>query len=125
MKCDQCGHEFETSDPNPVCPVCGSSMVFTTGATTGHTDNDETLPWENRKSILDIDAIFKTIKAILLEPSQTFAHMKTAGDMTSPTYYFLLLGSIGMVVGQAWSILLESFTGSSESQEINLIVFSA
>lgn len=94
MKCLKCGAQFLEPEGNR-CPVCG--VIITPGI-----EERSGPDWEKRSSFLDAGAIFRTVKACLLEPSRTFSTMREEGDLTSPLIYGALLGTIGSVFGFIW-----------------------
>ena len=49
--------------------------------------------WEERESIGFFPAIARTVSAVLMRPSLTFASMKQTGGLANPLLYFVLLSS--------------------------------
>lgn len=67
-------------------------------------------PWERRDELGFFTAVFKTIKGVLLNPTRTFADMKTEGGLGTPIIYALILGSIGGIIGLVWQGLFSSIS---------------
>jgi len=65
-------------------------------------------PWEKRDELGFFTAVFETVKGILLNPTHTFADMKTEGGLGTPIIYALILGSIGGIIGLIWQGLFSS-----------------
>ncbi len=77
------------------------------------TDDERTGPmWEVRAEVGVVKAAWETTKAVLLDPSTTFAHMKREGGLGAPLLYVVLLGTIGGIVGLAYNLV---FNISSQS----------
>jgi len=67
-------------------------------------------PWERRDELGFFAAVFETIKGVLLNPTSTFADMKTEGGLGTPIIYALILGSIGGIIGLIWQGLFENIS---------------
>lgn len=65
-------------------------------------------PWENRERLGFFTAIFQTIKGVLINPTQTFAEMRTEGGIGTPILYAIILGSIGGIIGIIWQGLIST-----------------
>ncbi len=85
-------------------------------------------PWERRDELGFFTAVFETVKGVLLEPTRTFAEMKTEGGLSAPITYALILGSIGIIIGLIWQGLFSSVLstiGVARSEELaGFAVFS-
>jgi len=67
-------------------------------------------PWENKKQLGFFTAIWETIKGVLINPTQTFAEMRTEGGIGKPILYAIILGSIGGVIGVVWQWLMSTLS---------------
>ena len=54
------------------------------------------LPWERRRELGFLKAFINTVSLVLTRPAEAFSLMKTGGDMTGPTLFALIGGSIGV-----------------------------
>jgi hypothetical protein len=68
--------------------------------------------WEQREGILDLGALFTTVKDVLIDAPRTFATMNRDNGLGGPLVYLLILGTISGWVGQIWGFLLEQAVGS-------------
>ena len=73
-------------------------------------------PWENKERLGFFTAIWETIKGVLINPTQTFAEMRTEGGISKPILYAIILGSIGGIIGIIWQGLIStlSFVATQE-----------
>lgn len=81
---------------------------------------EEGPPWENRETLGFFPAITATVKAVLLNPGQTFETMKQTGGFKSPLIYTILLSWVGLGLAFAYQIILQAFsiTTSEEAQNM-------
>ncbi|MEA3207420.1 MAG: hypothetical protein QOE70_477 [Chthoniobacter sp.] len=84
------------------------SGSLVTGAETGRTGP----PWEHRMEQGFPKAAWETVKAVLLDPSGTFANMKREGGIGSPLLYVVILGSTGAIFGLAYQFIINLGTQS-------------
>jgi hypothetical protein len=54
--------------------------------------------WEQRQELGFFQAIWQTIKSVLLEPSATFGNMRREGGLGTPLTFYLLMSVVGYVV---------------------------
>ena len=73
-------------------------------------------PWENKEQLGFFTAIWETLKGVLINPTQTFAEMRTEGGIGTPILYTIILGSLGGIIGIIWQGLIStmSFMASQE-----------
>ncbi len=109
MKCEDCGYTFESADPTPSCPYCGSGMVYRAGVASDAGGFREGCPWDRRDEHGFVSGLAQTIRGCLLEPAETFSRMKTEGDLTSPLLFAVILGTIGALIGIGWQLAARSF----------------
>ena len=66
--------------------------------------------WEDREQIGILPAIARTVGAVLMRPSPTFASMKQTGGLADPLLYFVLLGSSMFAVSVLYQIAATSLS---------------
>ncbi len=87
--------------------------VLQSGAMPAGMDVDRDGPaWERRDQLGLMKAAWETMKAVLLNPTDTFARMKREGGIGTPLVYNLILSSIGSIVGLAYQFLFNMGTRS-------------
>ncbi|HYR59012.1 MAG TPA: GYF domain-containing protein [Chthoniobacteraceae bacterium] len=64
-------------------------------------------PWERRAQLGWWQAGLQTIKAVLLDPVETFATMKREGGLGGPLLYLVIFASIGGIAGAAYQLLIQ------------------
>jgi len=65
------------------------------------------LPWQERqRHSSGFAALLKTIRTVLLEPSDAFSHIRVDGSLGSSMLYVVILGTLGNVVAILWQVLL-------------------
>lgn len=65
-------------------------------------------PWEKRDSLGFGSAFIEAIKLFVTSPTEAFAQTKRSGDYTSPLIFAVLVGWIGIVIGQIWGMLFNA-----------------
>lgn len=80
------------------------------------------LPWDDRQTVGFWTALFETIRLVLLEPSNAFSRMRPTGGFGSPLFYYVILGTVGGVVGIVYQTVFNMYqpTATPDQQ-----VFSA
>lgn len=85
--------------------------------------------WEHREEKGALSALFETVRAVLLEPSATFATMRQTGGLGTPLLFFLILGMVAYLAGMfyqvAWYSLGLTGTTKEENEAIALVLGSA
>ncbi len=71
----------------------------------------EPLPWE-RPGYPLLEGLFETGKLVLTRPTEAFARMATTGDLSRPLFYAIVLGWIGIIASQIYSL---AFRGAMQS----------
>jgi hypothetical protein len=66
--------------------------------------------WEDRERIGFFPAIARTVSAVLMRPSPTFAAMKQTGGLANPLLYFVLLSSSMFAVSVLYQIAATSLS---------------
>lgn len=66
--------------------------------------------WEDRERIGFFPAIARTVRAVLMRPSPTFAAMKQTGGLANPLLYFVLLSSSMFAVSVLYQIAATSLS---------------
>lgn len=67
------------------------------------------LPWDERQTVGFWTALFETIHLVLLEPTNAFSRMKPTGGFGSPLFYYVILGTIGGVIGILYQTVFNSY----------------
>lgn len=107
LKCDKCGNYvparnlLQISGRN-ICSECKPAVLqsIQQAGDLSVFDEVERLgpPWEQRETLGFFPAAWGTLKGVLLQPSATFASMKREGGYGRPLSFFLLSGSIGLIL---------------------------
>lgn len=63
------------------------------------------LPWEDTSQPF-LEALFETIKLFVVNPTAAFGRMRTSGDLGRPILYAVMLGWVGVIVSQLYSLAL-------------------
>jgi hypothetical protein len=67
------------------------------------------LPWQERERHGSaFAALLKTIRVVLLEPSDAFSHIRVDGSLGGSMLYVVLLGTVGGVAGVLWQLLMRT-----------------
>jgi hypothetical protein len=64
--------------------------------------------WEEREQIGFFPAITRTVSAVLLRPTQTFASLKQTGGLANPLLYFVLVSSVMFAVSALYQMAATS-----------------
>ena len=75
------------------------------------------IPWERRAEVGFLNALVETIRVVLLEPSKAFAAMSPTGGLGAPLFFFVLVGSVGGLVGIFYQSVFNSLNPSSTPEE--------
>ncbi|MCP4896524.1 MAG: hypothetical protein GY906_06065 [bacterium] len=62
-----------------------------------------TLPWEDPSRPI-VEALFETIKLFVMSPTEAFHRMAPSGSLARPVVYLIVLGWIGVIFSQVYSI---------------------
>ncbi len=65
--------------------------------------------WEQRETLGIFAAAIKTFRAVLLEPTETFAQMKREGEISSSLTYLLLVGGVGWYIFSVYQAVFLHF----------------
>jgi hypothetical protein len=69
--------------------------------------------WEDRERLGFFPAISRTVSAVLMRPSETFAAMKKTGGFADPLLYFVLLSSVMFAVSALYQLAVTSLNPAS------------
>lgn len=84
------------------------ASIQTGAPVVGFTGGERNGPaWEHRAVLGTWKALVDTVKAIMTQPTQTFATMNPGGGLGSPLLFWLLTGGVGIAIGQVYSVLLQ------------------
>ncbi len=72
--------------------------------------------WENRAELGFFAALVETIRAVLLEPTKTFAGMRQTGGLGGPLFFFVLTGTVGGLAGIVYQTMLTAAQGSAATE---------
>lgn len=64
------------------------------------------LPWETPGYPM-LEGLYETARLFLTRPTEAFTRMQVSGDIGRPIGYAIILGWIGVIAGQAYSIALD------------------
>jgi hypothetical protein len=65
------------------------------------------LPWE-KPDYPAVEGLYETAKLFLLNPTAAFARMSTTGSLWRPLLFAIILGWVGIIFSQVWSIAFRS-----------------
>lgn len=63
-------------------------------------------PWERRASLGVVNGFIEALKMFVMSPTAAFSETLKKGDFGSPLLFAVVVGWIGIVVSQIWSLLL-------------------
>ena len=63
-------------------------------------------PWERRAQLGGVNGFIQTLKLLVTAPAEAFAQTIQRGDYGSPLLFAILVGWIGIAIGQAWEALM-------------------
>ena len=69
--------------------------------------------WERRQGVLDLGAMFVTVKDVLVDAPLTFAKMIRDGGLGSPLVFLLVLSTVFGWVGMMWEFLMNQALGAT------------
>lgn len=83
------------------------------------------IPWET-PGLPPAEALIETVKLFIVDMEQAFRRMPVAGDISRPLLYAVIVGSVGPIVAQIYSIFLPNpyvhvlrrYLGSRVGEEI-------
>lgn len=62
-------------------------------------------PWERRDSLGFGNGLIEAIKLFVTSPKEAFGQTRLSGDYVAPWLFAIILGWVGVLVGQIWSLL--------------------
>lgn len=101
--------EVRPEEPSGQIPPPVETGALQTPGGTGDASERNGPPWEHRGSLGVIEGAVETVKAVLEQPSGTFAGMKRAGGLSDPLCYALLVGGVGSYVGCIYNVAIRHF----------------
>jgi hypothetical protein len=63
------------------------------------------IPWE-QPGQPPLESLFETIKLFVLDPQEAFRRMPVAGDLGRPILYAVIIGWLGVIISQIYSLAL-------------------
>lgn len=76
------------------------------------TMDKQIIPWQQRKEIGFIKALWDTIKQILFEPDKFFENLEIKDSYKEPYYFYFILTATTSIVSQLTGLLLAKIIGS-------------
>jgi hypothetical protein len=73
------------------------------------------LPWERRAEVGFLAGLLETIRLLMLEPKRAFGAMSRTGGLGAPLFFYVLVGTVGGLVGLFYQSVLQSVEGESEA----------
>ncbi len=73
--------------------------------------------WEHRSVSGFMAALVETIRAVLLEPGNTFATMRQAGGLGAPLFFYVIVGTICGLVGVFYQAVFSSMQSADAAAE--------
>lgn len=104
MFCPYCGKEID--EGTAFCQYCGARL--TAEAEPAIAAGRSTTPWEDRENTGFLNGFLKTIKAVLLTPTNFFRNMRVVGGLTDPLLFAMIIGMIGLMFLSVWDTLLRN-----------------
>ena len=101
MYCAECGTRNDDSDQ--VCAHCGVALPRVV-----EIEERDGPAWEKRTGVLDLGAMYETVRDVLFRPSYTFSKMAREGGLGGPILFYLILGTVSDWVGLIWDWLFPS-----------------
>ncbi len=102
--CMNCGAEVPAaSAPPPLPPPLASGPPLP----------GEGTPWDRRGQLGVVPAIFDTIRAVLLTPTEFFRTMPRLGGIGGPLGYGVIVGSLGLLIATMYNFLVTTLFGSA------------
>lgn len=127
ITCPRCQFTAQVSDSKlssavlPVCPRCKTTIPLLRAETplapaVAPSESEEArFPWEKRSSALDLAALWRTTRDILLHPRAAFSSVSYDGGKRSSLVYALIYGSLGQILGIYWLTLTGILNGTIET----------
>jgi hypothetical protein len=114
ITCPRCQFTAHLSDAKrsnaafPVCPRCKTTIPFLPPeiplppTEAAPQPEKGRFPWEMRSSALDLGALWRATRDILLHPKAAFSSVSYEAGKRGPLIYALIYGSVGQILGIYW-----------------------
>jgi hypothetical protein len=127
-RCDSCGRFFDPADVvqisgRNVCAGCKPVVLqgLQQGTLLAGIDPGRVGPaWEQQETLGTYVAARDTIKAVLMEPSRTFATMKVDGGIMKPFWFHMIFGGFGTFMYLFYFIVAIFAFGAFNANKITL-----
>lgn len=73
--------------------------------------------WEQRAEAGLVPALIETVRAVLLDPSKTFATMRLTGGLGAPLFFFVLVSTLGGLAGVIYNVVLQSMGATGQGKD--------
>ena len=115
MFCQHCGNEI--TEGQLFCQRCGARLAAEGG--TGIPDDGRyRTPWEDREANGYLSGLFRTVKEVLLNPSDFFKKMAVTGGLTDPLLFAMIIGMAGLICLSVWDLVLHDSMQSFMTPEM-------
>jgi len=104
--CPFCGKEI-IDENQAFCQHCGARLVAEAGPAIAAAGRGKT-PWEDHENTGFFNGFLKTVKTVLITPSDFFRNMRVDGGLTDPLLFAMIIGMIGLMFLSVWDILLHN-----------------
>ena len=125
-QCQQCGQTSESASGIKYCPYCGAPFDEASEMTqimparepddSGQSQPPPSeqpplyyVPWEDKKTLGFLGALFETWKESCFNPGKFFEKMPVKGGIGNPLIYALIMGFIGMIFQVTYSQMFSQF----------------
>lgn len=70
-------------------------------------------PWEKREQMGFFNALFETIRMVLLEPTKSFHSMSPTGGFGAPLFFFVLCSTVGAIAVTGYQVAFTALSPAS------------
>ncbi len=99
----------------------GSEAGLALSAQAGESD----FPWEKREQMGFFNALFETIRMVLLDPSKSFRAMPLTGGFGAPLFFFVLCSMIGVIVAGGYQVAFSALPSASAMSQADRMLAGA
>ena len=103
------------------CRHCGRWLEPSLQSEEDEWDN-KYCPWEDMENLGFFEAIKQTVLGVLFSPTQFFSKAPPTGGLAKPLVFGLIAGTLGLVLTQFWTAVLQSGKGSLGDVLVRIIL---